>query len=384
MNSKHYNKYSDSYMARLSFRKRRYEGRYDTLDFDDDPVNIPSDSEIDNSVRELDFVDNVALKKKASNISVDSSGNISLDLDDKGKKVTSRDSHVGAIGSLDYDDDVDTSKVLASIDDVYNALSSDDPEDVAFTIKRYAGDIVDADRIKNAIRTQTSKLNLGGLRYMCGDMKVSLTPEEKKLKFINASEVRSVLKRFEAIASKLDGEGKKVGLIPDAIKACNKNGTEENQEKCIDIINYLSGKFNFQINPLYFRGAVVHECYDLAKFLYKKIEKDLQSYEEINKDFFRNKIKGLLVRTKGHKLPSDIVGIMLNMAITKNLDSDTIGDLLIMATDDARLLKKIAPKINLMLSQDDTDSYRVIRAINTIKKNNTEVYDKLKKVLKLD
>ena len=98
-------------------------------------------------VRELDFDD------KGKTVKVKDGGDdaIEFDLDEKGKDVKQKASNIGAIGALDYDSDIDTSKLTASIDDVYTALKSDDPRIVKAMIKRYAADIKDVDEIKEML-----------------------------------------------------------------------------------------------------------------------------------------------------------------------------------------------------------------------------------------
>jgi hypothetical protein len=114
----------ERYVDYISLGKK-FEGRWDTLDLDDvvATIDIPSDAEVDSSVRKLDLVDDV-VDKHDSSIEVGSDGKIreldydddkvsnksnsstnkstrvmSLDLDDKGKNTSSSDT-VGTIGTI--------------------------------------------------------------------------------------------------------------------------------------------------------------------------------------------------------------------------------------------------------------------------------------------
>ena len=176
-------------------RKLKHEGRFDNLDLDDITADItaPTDGEIDDAKRELDLFDDIAIKTGASDVKVDSDGQLrlldldpvgspvykhkeddkfrELDFDETGKNVSKSKSNIGnAIGSLDYDDDIDTSDIAASIDDVYACLSSDDPRTVSAMIKRYSVDIKDRDKIRDAMLVQATNLNLPCLKILCGDM----------------------------------------------------------------------------------------------------------------------------------------------------------------------------------------------------------------------
>lgn len=336
----------DNYFCGQSSRRRLFEDRWDSLDFDDADIDIPSQGEVEDSVRELDLVDDIAAKTGAGDIKVGGDGKIRLiDLDDKGKKVrnadddssSSRDidfddvgndvkdikSNVGAIGSLDYDDDVDTSTVAASIDDVYTALASDKPETVKAIIKRYAGDIKDTERLKEAMLIQAMKLNLDCLRVLCGDMKVDLNSKEKELDYIDKDAIKSLLDKLKSIAPKLTGANNTYGLIPNAIAQCGPD--KQQQAKCKKIIEYLTNNFGLPIEPVYFRGAIVKKCYDVAEYLYNKLPKDF-----IDKKLLVGP-KGLLPRIKNSKIPDSLLGHIVDAALEKGMSSSIIGDLIVLA-----------------------------------------------------
>jgi hypothetical protein len=297
---------------------RRYEGRWDSLDLDDitADVNAPSEAEIDSAVRELDLFDDIAVKSGADDVEVGSDGKLrlldldepapsrsnkstrrdarfagldldekpnnrngkrssnqdddkirELDLDEKGAENTNKKSNVGALGALDYDDDIDTSGVAASIDDVYTALASDNPKTVKSMVKRYACDITDEKRIKDVMLIHATNLNLECLRVMCGDMKIALTAKEKSLGFIDRAEIKNALERFKIIAGKLTGANNTYGLIPNAIVSC----TSENQQQCINVVDFLKIWCDLPVIPLYFRGAIIRHCYQLADYLLEEI-----------------------------------------------------------------------------------------------------------------
>ena len=277
-------------------RKLKYEGRFDNLDLDDITADItaPTDGEIDDAKRELDLFDDIAIKTGASDVKADVDGQLTLldldpvgspvrkhkeddryrelDFDETGKKVSKSKSNIGnAIGSLDYDDDIDTSEVAASIDDVYACLSSDDPRTVSAMIKRYSVDIKDRDKIRDAMLVQATNLNLPCLKILCGDMDIKLTAKEKKLGFIDESDINAALDRLNAIARSLTGENNTYGLIPNAIVAC----TKESQTDCMNVVDFLKEWCDLPIVPLYFRGAMIRHCYDLASYLYDEIDGNL-------------------------------------------------------------------------------------------------------------
>lgn len=326
-------------------RKLKREGRFDNLDLDDITADItaPTDSEIDDAKRELDLFDDIAIKTGASDVKVDADGQLrlldldpvgspvhkhkeddkfrDLDFDETGKKVSKSKSNIGnAIGSLDYDDDIDTSEVAASIDDVYACLSSDDPRTVSAMIKRYSVDIKDRDKIRDAMLVQATNLNLPCLKILCGDMDIKLTAKEKKLGFIDESDISAALDRLNAIASSLTGANNTYGLIPNAIVAC----TQESQIDCMNIVDFLKEWCGLPIMPLYFRGAMIRHCYDLASYLYDEIDGDLSL------DIFTGP-KGIINRMK--KLDDIPQQLMIKIASSfiklKSVKSDIIGDMII-------------------------------------------------------
>ena len=326
-------------------RKLKREGRFDNLDLDDITADItaPTDSEIDDAKRELDLFDDIAIKTGASDVKVDVDGQLrlldldpvgspvrkhkeddkfrDLDFDETGKKVSKSKSNIGnVIGSLDYDDDIDTSEVAASIDDVYACLSSDDPRTVSAMIKRYSVDIKDRDKIRDAMLVQATNLNLPCIKILCGDMDIKLTAKEKKLGFIDESDISAALDRLNAIASSLTGANNTYGLIPNAIVAC----TQESQIDCMNVVDFLKEWCGLPIMPLYFRGAMIRHCYDLASYLYDEIDGDLSL------DIFTGP-KGLINRMK--KLDDIPQQLMIKIAASfiklKSVKSDIIGDMII-------------------------------------------------------
>lgn len=326
-------------------RKLKREGRFDNLDLDDITTDItaPTDGEIDDAKRELDLFDDIAIKTGANDVKVDSDGQLilldldpvgspvrkhkeddkfrELDFDETGKKVSKGKSNIGnVIGSLDYDDDIDTSEVAASIDDVYACLSSDDPRTVSAMIKRYSVDIKDRDKIRDAMLVQATNLNLPCLKILCGDMDIKLTAKEKKLGFIDESDISATLDKLKAIASSLTGANNTYGLIPNAIVAC----TQESQIDCMNVVDFLKEWCDLPIIPLYFRGAMIRHCYDLASYLYDELDDDLSL------DLFTGP-KGLINRMKQlDDIPSQL---MLKIASSfiklKSVKSDIIGDMII-------------------------------------------------------
>ena len=326
-------------------RKLKREGRFDNLDLDDitSDITAPTDSEIDDAKRELDLFDDIAIKTGASDVKVDVDGQLrlldldpvgspvrkhkeddkfrDLDFDETGKKVSNSKSNIGnVIGSLDYDDDIDTSEVAASIDDVYACLSSDDPRTVSAMIKRYSVDIKDRDKIRDAMLVQATNLNLPCIKILCGDMDIKLTAKEKKLGFIDESDISAALDRLNAIASSLTGANNTYGLIPNAIVAC----TQESQIDCMNVVDFLKEWCGLPIMPLYFRGAMIRHCYDLASYLYDEIDGDLSL------DIFTGP-KGLINRMK--KLDDIPQQLMIKIAASfiklKSVKSDIIGDMII-------------------------------------------------------
>ena len=326
-------------------RKLKREGRFDNLDLDDitSDITAPTDSEIDDAKRELDLFDDIAIKTGASDVKVDVDGQLrlldldpvgspvrkhkeddkfrDLDFDETGKKVSKSKSNIGnVIGSLDYDDDIDTSEVAASIDDVYACLSSDDPRTVSAMIKRYSVDIKDRNKIRDAMLVQATNLNLPCIKILCGDMDIKLTAKEKKLGFIDESDISAALDRLNAIASSLTGANNTYGLIPNAIVAC----TQESQIDCMNVVDFLKEWCGLPIMPLYFRGAMIRHCYDLASYLYDEIDGDLSL------DIFTGP-KGIINRMK--KLDDIPQQLMIKIASSfiklKSVKSDIIGDMII-------------------------------------------------------
>ena len=361
-------------------RKLKHEGRFDNLDLDDITADItaPTDSEIDDAKRELDLFDDIAIKTGASDVKVDVDGQLrlldldpvgspvrkhkeddkfrDLDFDETGKKVSKSKSNIGnVIGSLDYDDDIDTSEVAASIDDVYACLSSDDPRTVSAMIKRYSVDIKDRDKIRDAMLVQATNLNLPCIKILCGDMDIKLTAKEKKLGFIDESDISAALDRLNAIASSLTGANNTYGLIPNAIVAC----TQESQIDCMNVVDFLKEWCGLPIMPLYFRGAMIRHCYDLASYLYDEIDGDLSL------DILTGP-KGLINRMK--KLDDIPQQLMIKIATSfiklKSVKSDIIGDMIIAMSrsDGKRSIKMILDALSDYKREfvidyiDDTDS----------------------------
>ena len=361
-------------------RKLKREGRFDNLDLDDitSDITAPTDSEIDDAKRELDLFDDIAIKTGASDVKVDVDGQLrlldldpvgspvrkhkeddkfrDLDFDETGKKVSKSKSNIGnVIGSLDYDDDIDTSEVAASIDDVYACLSSDDPRTVSAMIKRYSVDIKDRDKIRDAMLVQATNLNLPCIKILCGDMDIKLTAKEKKLGFIDESDISAALDRLNAIASSLTGANNTYGLIPNAIVAC----TQESQIDCMNVVDFLKEWCGLPIMPLYFRGAMIRHCYDLASYLYDEIDGDLSL------DIFTGP-KGLINRMK--KLDDIPQQLMIKIASSfiklKSVKSDIIGDMIIAMSrsDGKRPIKLILDTLSDYKREfvidyiDDTDS----------------------------
>lgn len=361
-------------------RKLKREGRFDNLDLDDITADItaPTDGEIDDAKRELDLFDDIAIKTGAGDVKVDVDGQLrlldldpvgspvrthkeddkfrDLDFDETGKKVSKGKSNIGnAIGSLDYDDDIDTSDVAASIDDVYACLSSDDPRTVSAMIKRYSVDIKDRDKIRDAMLVQATNLNLPCLKILCGDMDIKLTAKEKKLGFIDESDINAALDRLNAIASSLTGANNTYGLIPNAIVAC----TQASQIDCINVVDFLKEWCDLPIMPLYFRGAMIRHCYDLASYLYDEIDGNLSL------DIFTGP-KGLINRMKQlDDIPQQLmIKIASSFVKLKSVKSDIIGDMIIVMSQSGgkRAIKMILDtlsdyKLEFVIDYiDDTDS----------------------------
>lgn len=387
-------------------RRIKFEDRFSSLDLDDITADVtaPTDGEINTAVRELDLFDDIAIKTGAKDVEVGGDGKLrlldldepvkkkrisgdkddarfsnldlddpnkrkrkrtntndtednrvrELDLDDKGADNTEVTSNVGAIGALDYDDDIDTSGIAASIEDVYAALSSDDPNTVKSIIKRYAQDIKDKDKIRDAMLVHATNLNLECLRALCGDMKITLTPKEKKLEFIDINEIKSVIERLKKIATTLTGANNTFGLIPNAIVACGP----DDQVKCMNVIDFLKEWCGLPIIPIYFRGAMIRRCYDLANYLFDEIN------GEIPLDLYIGP-KGLVNRMKSlndipPSLTSKIVG---NLVKFKGANSHILGDTVIALANNndnsaiKKLLKSVSRNRRDMIIDyiDDTD-----------------------------
>ena len=354
-------------------RGRKFEDRWSDLELDDmvADIDIPSDAEISDAVRELDLVDDIAAKTGAGDVKFGSDGKIrlldlddnpksrrrisngddtdtrfaeldiddrtrkrgrrrstqntdepekdrELDFDDKGADVKNKKSNLGAIGALDYDDDVDISGISASIDDVYASLCSDDPRVVKSTIKRYASDITDKNKIAEAMLAQATKLNYECLRALCGDMKVALTAKEKALNFIDRKEINDALARFKDVAKTLTGEGNTYGLIPNAIVAC----TPDKQIACTNIISFLRIWCDLPLLPLYFRGSVIRHNYDVAKYI-------LDEIETLPTDILTGG-RGLLTRLKQlDDVPKSLITSIANAVDWNKLSFMLLGDFII-------------------------------------------------------
>lgn len=367
-------------------RRIKFEDRFSDLDLDDITADVtaPTDGEIDSAVRDLDLFDDIAIKTGAKDVEVGGDGRLrlldfdepvkskssksdkgdartagldldpkgakekdhpeddrtrELDFDDKGAANSSDKSNVGAIGSLDYDDDVDTSNVAASIEDVYAALASDDPNTVKSIIKRYAPDIKDKNKIRDAMLVHATNLNLPCLRVLCGDMKIVLTAKEKKLGYVDRDDIKAALERLKNVARTLTGANNTYGLIPNAVVSC----TPDNQVKCMNVIDFLKEWCELPIIPLYFRGAVIRHCYDLANYLLDEIGGTLPL------DILTGS-KGLLNRMKSlDDMPSSLMSkIAVAIAGLKAISSSQLGDLVIACINngDTKSVKKIMGSVS--------------------------------------
>jgi hypothetical protein len=364
-------------------RRIKFEDRFSGLDLDDITADVtaPTDGEIDAAIRDLDIFDDAAAKSGAKNIEVAPDGGLrlldldepvknnksknepeddkrfaDLDLDQSGNQnssssndddsireldfdepveVKDKKSNIGnVIGRLDYDDDIDTSELVASIDDVYTALASDNANVVKSIIKRYAPDIKDKDKIRDVMLVHATNLNLPCLRALCGDMKIALTAKEKSLEYIDKNDIKSALERFKSIASSLTGSNNTYGLIPNAIVSC----TQDNQIKCMNVVDFLKEWCSLPIIPLYFRGAMIRHCYDLADYLLDEINNELPL------DILTGS-KGLINRMKAlddipSSLLSKIVAIIVKM---KGINLSVLGDTIIALSrnNDKTSIKKV-------------------------------------------
>ena len=385
-----FDRYIDFLVKKEKFESRhhrlKFEDRFSDLDLDDITASVtaPTDGEIDSAVRDLDLFDDIAIKTGAKDVAVGSDGKLrlldldeptkakssksdkgdartagldldptgsrekdhpedsrtrELDFDDKGAVNSRNKSNVGSIGALDYDDDVDTSSIAASIDDVYAALASDNPNTVKSIIKRYAPDIKDRDKIRDALLIHATNLNLPCLRVLCGDMKIVLTAKEKKLGYIDRDDIKAALERLKSVACTLTGANNTYGLIPNAIVSC----TPDNQIKCMNVIDFLKEWCELPIIPLYFRGAVSRRCYDLASYLLDEIGGELPL------DLLTGS-KGLLNRIKSlDDIPSSLMSkIAVAVAGIKSISSSQLGDLVIACinNDDKQSVKKIMSMVS--------------------------------------
>ena len=394
--------------------RRKFEDRWDTLDLDDvtTDIDVPSEGEIDAAVRELDLFDDVAAKSGAKDVDVGGDGRLrlldfdapnknkkdknakdartagldwddsedikddnpddieaskrELDWDDKGADVKQKKSNLGAIGALDYDDDVDTSTMAASIDDVYTALASSDPKIVKSMVKRYASDITDTAKIREVLLAHAVQLNYDSLRVMCGDMKITLTAKEKNLGFIDKADVQEALNRFRSIASTLNGENNTYGLIPNAIVSC----VPDNQTVCVNIIDFLKTWCNLPIIPLYLRGAITKRCYDLADFLSSEMP-DVT----LDAEFFTGP-KGLFNRLKdSENIPKKIFDILASK-INPKMPSRVLSNFIIMSLN-AGNTKAVKTVFN-NFSENKRDM-----VIGYVEDGSDDAYAKLAKLLKL-
>ena len=312
----------------VGFRKN--EGRWDSLDLDDltTDINVPTQGEIDSAIRELDLVDDAVINTGATP-SVDNTGAIELDFDDKkpkkkpGRKskklkmqldddtiqavgeldfddkdaddkpsdaydgvreldldngkdtISKRDSKFGAIGKLDYDDDINADSIVATVEDVYIGLASSDGDVVQGLIKRYASELDDSEKLKEIMLTHAVQGNYDSLRAVCGDMRITLTPKEKELGYIDKAEVDKALKKLRKLARSLTGANNTYGLIPNAIANCKLN----DQLNCINIVDFLYEILGIPLQPVFYRGAFLMHCYDLADYLLEELGDDALSTE---------------------------------------------------------------------------------------------------------
>lgn len=375
------NKLFEAYIA-LKSRKRKFEDRWDSLDLDDVTTNVetPSDSEVDAAVRELDLVDDAIIdggerKVKANgDIEVDNRM-ASLDIDDPAPRKTKSKSNTpdtadartmgleiddnpsaekehpeddwrldydlddkssvssnstdsefdNAIGKLDYDDDVNTDSIVASVEDVYTAMASDNGETVKGLIKRYGKELTDVERLKEIMLAHAVNGNYNSLRAVCGDMTISLTEREKELGYIDPSEVSRTLKRLRKIARSLTGENNTYGLIPNAIANC----TPETQVNYINVVDFLHEFLGIPVFPLFYRGAITLHCYDMASYLYDELPEGfiddklvfgknglalrIQNYNDAPEDIMVNVVKSIVPdNRKAARMNSSNLALLFN------------------------------------------------------------------------
>lgn len=346
-----FEKYIDVVMKKNRTLLERYrsknEGRWDSLDLDDvaADVNVPSQGESNDAIRELDFMDAVAvatntepeitdngvrwldlddekpvsksdMQDRIRELDFDPTGSPNkdgddgkvreLDFDPKGGDIKTRKSNLGVLGKLDIDD-ADFSSVVANADELYAALANDNAKEVASIVKKYATDIDDDKRISDIMLAQAINHNLPCLKILCGNMKFTVSAKEKALGFVNREDVTACLARLKEIASKLTGEGNTYGLVPNAIVSCKP----DDQIKCINTIDFLIKEMNMPIEPMFVRGAMTLKCYDLAEFLLNELEKPFELA-------LLTGTKGLVNRIKNH---DNIPAALLDKIIAR-IDKD--------------------------------------------------------------
>ena len=122
--------------------------------------------------------------------------------------------------------------------------------------------------------------------------------------------------RLNVIASSLTGANNTYGLIPNAIVAC----TQESQIDCMNVVDFLKEWCGLPIIPLYFRGAMIRHCYDLASYLYDEIDGNLSL------DIFTGQ-KGIINRMKqlDDIPPQLMIKIASSFTKLKSVKSDIIG-----------------------------------------------------------
>lgn len=389
------NKYFESYINKRCKR----ESRWDSLDLDDitTDIDVPSQSEIDSAVRELEILDDAAIETGFVPTVDPGTGTIELDFDDKKPKkkpgrpskklkmksddtddlpvreldldngsnksssksdtdsvreldldsgvtnTNKKDSNIGsAIGNLDYDADIDTSNLIASIDDVYVGLASSNGEVVQGLIKRYANDLTDVERLKEIMLTHAIQGNYDSLRSVCGDMRITLTAKEKELGYIDKSDVDKILRKLRKIARSLTGANNTYGLIPNAIANCNPNS----QIEYINIVDFLYEILGMSLQPIYYRGAFLMHCYDLADYI-------LDELDEIPVELLFGK-NGLIKRSASYTdIPSESLRKLISSVNIKQLKSSDIGELLIMCIDDDKCVDEIKKAVKFTSVKGD-------------------------------
>lgn len=403
----------EKYIDYISLGKK-YEDRWDTLDFDDvvADIDIPSEGEVDSAVRKLDLVDDI-VDKHGSGVEVGSDGNIreidlddkkdssqspketkdkvrkidlddkpnskakpsdtvstigDLDYDDKGKDVKQAKSNVGALGALDYDKDVDVSSIAASIEDVYTGLTSNDVKRVKSLVKRYAVDLTNEDKLKEIMLAHAIKLNFECLRVMCGDMQIKLTAKEKRLDYINREDIQDALNRFKKIASKLDGKNNTYGLIPNAIVQC----TPEKESDCSNIIDFLMVWCNLPVFPVYLRGAITRKLYNVSELILSKLNES-----DITVELLTGK-KGLLTKISSFTdIPPELINGIALKAINKSTPTSVVGRIFISCAKNG--IPEAAKNVNTIFGKG---SNRVKMISNYIEDVDEDAFKLLKKYFK--